>query len=147
VGELVADDVIEVAQGSADREHDPAAERLGDTPGALPEVVDDVGLAELGCGGIQNQRLTAAQLMPHHAAEPSIPALGHPAGDLRRLTLGRVEVHVEVVRLQDLEIEMRVLDLVAAEILGFGPSRKNEEGKSDQRRQQSCHHTPELHLQ
>jgi hypothetical protein len=145
VGELVADDVVEVTQGSADRKHDAAAERLGHAPGAFAQVVDDVGLTELGRGGVENQRLTAAQLVPHHGAEAGVPALGHPAGDVRRLALVRVEIHVEVVGLQHLEIEVLVLDLVAAEVLGLGRSREDQQGQTDERCQQSYHRAPDSH--
>src|SRR6185369_6794963 len=89
--------------------------------------------------------VTPPQLVPHHRAEARIPALGHPAGDIRRLALVGVEVHVEMVRLQHLEFEVLVLDLVAAEVLGFGRSREDQQGQTDERCKHSRHHTPGIH--
>ncbi len=49
VGQLVADHVIEVAEGAANGKHDPPPKRLGDTAGSLAEVAaDGVGLLEFG---------------------------------------------------------------------------------------------------
>jgi serine/threonine-protein kinase RIO1 len=72
-----------------------------------------------------------------HPFEPRVPALGHPRGNFDSLLLLRVVVDVEVIGLQDLEIEVLVLDLVAAEVLSRRVARddadeqngENTEGK------------------
>ena len=52
--QLVAQDVVEVAQGAADRQHNPAAEGLGDTAGAFGDAGHHVGLLELGRRGVED---------------------------------------------------------------------------------------------
>ena len=118
VDQLVADDVVGVGERTAKRQHDAAAERLGDAAGAFAELaLNRVGLLEVGMRGVEHERLPPAQLVAEHAAEPRVPAFGHPRGDVDPFARARVEVDVEVLGLQDLKIELLVLDLVASEVL------------------------------
>src|SRR5690606_26213324 len=81
--------------------------------------------------GVQDDRRLARQVVAEHARQAAVPAFGHPRGILRGRRRGRIEVQVEVLRLQDAEVERLVLDLVAAEILRSSLSRK-EDGREDQ---------------
>ena len=96
-------------------------------PSRMPD--DDVGLLELGRGGVEDQRLSAVELVPEHGAQPVIPPLRHPGGRLRGDSLARVIVDVEVLRLEHLELEGIVLDLIATEVLAFCRRRESEPRK------------------
>src|SRR5215210_4317583 len=56
--QLMADDVIQVAQRSSYRQDDPPPKCFGYTSGALPNIATDgIGLLEFRRAGIQNQGL------------------------------------------------------------------------------------------
>ena len=105
--ELVADDVIGVGERSAERQHDAAAQRLGDAAGALAELaLNRVGLLEVRMRRVEHERLPSAQLVPEEPLEARVPAFRHPRGDVDPFTLFRVVVDVEMLGLQDLKIEL-----------------------------------------
>jgi hypothetical protein len=138
VDELVADHVVRVGERTRQREDDPPAQRLGDATGPLPHLArDDVVLLEIDRRRVEHQGLAAAELMLEEPRQPRVPALRHPRGDLRAPFLARVEVDVEVLRLEHLEIEMVILNLVLAEILRLGRrgGADHEAGGRAERRQ------------
>ena len=84
----MADDVIGVGERTAERQHDAAAQRLGDAAGALAELaLNRVGLLEVRMRRVEHQRLPPAQLVAEDAAEARAPAFGHPRGDVDPFTL------------------------------------------------------------
>jgi hypothetical protein len=137
VRQLVTDDVVEVAERAADRENDPPSECLGDAAGPFAEAADDVGLLELGRGGVEDQRLTAGELVVQDARVPGVPPLGHPPCNVGRGTLSRIEVDVEVLGAEDMPIEVLVLDLVAPEVLGG--CRRGSHGKRERADEERSH--------
>jgi hypothetical protein len=70
VDELVADDVIGLAERSAVRQDDPALERLGDAAGALAEELgDDRRLLELRAAPVEDEGLAALELVVEHPGQ------------------------------------------------------------------------------
>src|SRR5439155_16737070 len=69
--------------------------------------------------GVENQGLPAAQLMAKHRRQPGVPPLRHACGLCRGVGFLIVAVDVEVLRLEHLELEGRVLDRVASEVLSL----------------------------
>jgi hypothetical protein len=110
--------MIEVGEGAAGRQHDPAAQRFGHTSGPLPDPLDDVGLLELRLGGVDDQRLAAGELMVEEPSVPEVPPLGESGCQVCGGALSGIEVDVEVLAAEDPPVEVLVLDLVAAEVLG-----------------------------
>ncbi len=133
VHELVANHVIGVGEAGADGQHDAALHRLGDS--ARPFAQDafhDVGLLEMGMSGVEDERLASGQLMIEDACEARVPALGNTRGFAGGLCLLRVEMDVEVLRLEHLELERLILNFVLAEILrGRGPADGGKNQRSD----------------
>ena len=128
VDQLVADDVVQIAERAAGGQHDTAAESLGDTAGALADpAAYRVGLLELRRAGVEDQRLAAVQLVIEDAGQPGIPPLRHASGVCRCLFLGGIEMDVEVLGLEHPEIEAFVLDFVPAEVLGLDRRRQRRE--------------------
>ena len=125
VDQFMSDHMIGVGERPAEWQDDAAANRFGDAAGAFSDVAADrVGLLEVRVRGVENQRLTPAQIVVEHAVQACAPAFRQACGDGGRLALLRIEVDVEVVRVQDFECERAVLDLVAAEVLlRTGPAR------------------------
>ena len=82
--------------------------------------------------GVINDRLPTAELMVQEARKPRIPALGKDAGLFHRLAFLGIEMDVEMFRLENLEIEALVLDLVATEILRAGSSHAGSAEGSEQ---------------
>src|SRR4029453_19153033 len=60
--------------------------------------------------------LTVAQLMIEQPGEARVPALSEARRHPRRVLFFRVVIDVEVIGLQDLEVELLVLNLVATEV-------------------------------
>ena len=117
VDELVAEHVIGFGKAAGERQDDAAAIAFGHAAGPFADLAEDVGLLEVRMGGVEDQRLPAAQLVLQHLRQPRVPALGHPRRDPHRRFFFRVVVDVEVLGGEHLEIEALVLDLVAAEVL------------------------------
>ena len=118
MNELVADDVIGVGQRPAERQDDPPPQRFGDAARAFAELpLNRVGLFEVRMRRVEDERLASPQLMAEQALETGQPSLGHTRGDVDPFTLVWIEVDVEMLGLENLEIELLVLNLVAAEVL------------------------------
>ena len=137
VRELVADDVVQIAQRPAGRQHDPAAQGLGDAASSLAQALDHVGLLELGLGGVHDERLPAGQLMVQDGAQASVPALRHPTCEAGGDLLFGVVVDVKVRGPQNSEVEALVLDLVVSEVLGV--SGRGEAGRRETHHHESRH--------
>ena len=123
VGHLVLQDVLEVGVGAGERHHRPVPREVGHAAGALAAHFGRVGLLEVGAGGVEDDRLALPELVVQHLREPGVRALGHAGGVHRGHPLALVEVHVEVLGLDDLELEVGVLHLVPPEVLGGQPGR------------------------
>ena len=121
VDHLVTQHVVGLSQRTSERQHHAPLEDLGHTPsGFARSAANGVGLREMRMAGVINDRLPTAELMVQEARKPRIPALGKDAGLLHRLAFLGIEMDVEMFRLENLEIEALVLNLVATEILRAG---------------------------
>ena len=69
--------------------------------------------------------------MIEHARQPRVPTLGHAAGIADRLLFSGVIINVEMLGLQRAEVEIAVLDFIAAEVLRLSSTREDR----------SCHKT------
>jgi hypothetical protein len=124
VHQLVAEHVIGGLDWARGRQDDPPLERLRHAARPLADAAHDgVRLPEVRRAGVEDQRLAPAQLVVEDLREAGVPAFGHPGGHMGRLFLLRIEIDVEVLRLQYLEIKVPVLHLVAAEIAALRPGR------------------------
>ena len=81
---------------------------------------DDVGLRELGLAAVEHERLPAVELVVEQRREARVPTLGQLRRDARRALFARVVIDVEMFGGENAEVEVDVLDLVAAEILCAG---------------------------
>ena len=130
--QLVAQDVI-VLRVVAGQRHDHAVhKRIGEAAGPLS---DDLrrrrGLLEVGGVGVEHDRL-ARERVVEHSRVAGVPALRHPADVIHYVGLAVVVVDVEVLRLQDLEVEVFPLHFVASEVLRLccgGEEKKGEKGE------------------
>ena len=119
VDELMPDDMVGLGERGPVGQDDPALEGFGDAAGALAHRSgNDRGLLELRAARVQDQRLASLELMVEHPGKPGVPALGHQARLLDRFPVLEIEVDVEMPGLHDLEVELLVLDLVPAVVLG-----------------------------
>ena len=134
--ELVSNNVVTGLYWPRKREDDPALRRFSDSSRALPELAfDGVGLPEIRTAGVQNQRLTAAQLMPQEARQTRVPALGQPRGHSSPFLFLWIEIDVEVLGLQQLEVELSILNFVASEVASLRKrGRWRREHESDEKR-------------
>jgi hypothetical protein len=112
---------------------------LGEAANAFTEKRRyDVRLDELRMARVEDDRLPLGELEVEGLREPCVPPFGEPARFDRRVVLRRVVVNVEVRRLENPEIEIVVVNFVAAERLRTGRSRRRhqhderEPGNSDQ---------------
>jgi hypothetical protein len=133
VNQFVPENVIRLRQTTRERHDDAALEHLRDAAGAFTDAaLDRVRLAEVRPARIENERLPAPQFMVQQRRDARVPALRHARRELRRLLFLRIEVDVEVVRFQDLEIEVVVLDLVLSEVVPLceqGRRREHRQGE------------------
>jgi hypothetical protein len=131
VHELVAEDVVGVAQRFGERHDDPVLQALGEPARGLRQGRGRrVRLLEVGLVGVHDDRLAVFEIVLEHAAQARVPALGHPGGiGDQRVVFRLVRVEVEALGLQHVPVELLVLDLVAAEVLGLGGhgERREEE--------------------
>ena len=137
--QFVSQDVIGLSKTSGEREHDPSFVEFGDAAGAFTEKTRyDVGLDELRMACVEHDRLALGELEVERLREPRVPPFGESARFDRRVVLRRVVVDVEVRRLENSEVEIVVVNFVAAERLRTGRSRRRhqhderEPGNSDQ---------------
>ncbi len=116
--DLVAEDMIGLAEPRREREHDAAGEMVREAAHAVGDrAFDDRRLREVRVAGVQDDRLPPIEAVVQGDRQPRVPALGELRGEASRLLLGRVVIDVEMRRLEDGEIEAVVLHLVAAEVL------------------------------
>ena len=141
VHHLVLEHVLELGIGAGERQHHAVLERLGDAPHALAAHIGHVRLLEVRRGGIQDDRLARLELVMEDPRQPRIAALGHAGGVECRGTLPLVEVDLEVLRPDDLEVELPVLDLVLAEVL----PRQRPCTAHEERRRQSAEPSHKAH--
>ena len=80
---------------------------------------------------LARQTVSEALVVPQEAV---VPPLGHPRGVARGLLLLRIEVDVEMRRLEDPEVERLVLHLVLSEVLRG--QRRSSHGRSHGRPRQ-----------
>ncbi len=119
MNQLMSDNVVQVPKCPAGGKHDPAAEGLRNPASALADSpAYCVGLLELRCAGVEDQRLAAGQLVVEDARQPGVPPFRHPCCMDCGGFLRRIEVDVEVLGLEHPEVEALVLDFVSAEVLG-----------------------------
>jgi hypothetical protein len=94
---------------------------------------DDVGLREFRLAGVKDQWLSTPELVPEHAREPCVPPLGQSRREARGSFFARVVIHGEVFGIEHLEVEVDVLDLIAAELLRAGVATAGPYEKSQKR--------------
>ena len=81
-------------------------------------------LADLASRGHELRLLCNASVVLEGAREALVPALRHPGHVLDGLFLAGIEVEVPMRQIEDLEVEVFVLHLVAAEVLRGGRGRE-----------------------
>ncbi len=124
VHQLVPEHVIARLDWTGKRQHDPALVGFGHAAGTLAELTHDgVGLPKVRTAGVKDECLASAQLVVEQLRQPRVPPLGHPGRHARRLFLFGVVVDVKVIGLQNFEVELAVLHLVAAEVATLGECR------------------------
>ena len=82
--------------------------------------------------------LALGELASEDRREPVVPALRHARGLADRRLLLRIEMDVEVLGLEHLPVEVLVLDLVAAEVLGGGALRQAGQREERRRRERTA---------
>src|SRR5207249_2090035 len=93
VDELVTDDVVRITQRTAERQHDPTAQRFGDAARPLAQLaLNRVGLLEIRMRRVEDERLASMQLMREHTLESRQPAFRHASSDVDPFTFFRIEV-------------------------------------------------------
>ena len=138
VHHLVLQHVLELAVGPRERQHHAVLEELRDAARGFADLApDDVRLLEVGAGGVQDDGLAALELVVQHARQPGVGPLRHARGVERGGVLLLVEIHLEVLGLDDLEVEGPVLDLVLPEVL-----RRERRRAAQRERRQRGHQRP-----
>ncbi|MBK8004364.1 MAG: hypothetical protein IPK12_10630 [Gemmatimonadetes bacterium] len=120
VHHLVLQHVLQLQVGARERQDDPLLEEVGDAarPLARRLAAQRVGLLEVRVRGVEDDGLPLPVLVPEDLRQDRVRPLRHPPRVEGRLARLGVEVDVEVLGLEDLEVELPVLDLVLAEVLG-----------------------------
>jgi hypothetical protein len=127
--ELVAEHVIGRFNRPRKRQHDAPLRGFCHTAGSLAELsLDRVRLPEMGPARVENQRLPAAQLVTEDGRQPRVPTFGQARRHAGRILFFRIEIDVEVISLEEFEVELLILHLVAAEVaaLSQGKGRREE---------------------
>ena len=88
----------------------------------------------------QYNDLSVPELMVEDRRETRIPPLRHPRGHAGAVRFLVVVVDVEMLRLEDLELERLILDLVLTEVL-----RADRRGQRQQQRPQEKQDPPRIH--
>ena len=137
VHHFVREDVLGAAIVAGEEEEHAVADRLGDAARALAEVARHEVLAEIGARREEHDRLLVAELPLEDAREPLVRALRHPRDVHRDGGFGRVIVNGEVLRLDNLPVEARILHLVLPELRREPRNGREEQGG---RRRHGLHH-------
>ena len=132
VHQLMAQDVIVFGVVAGERQDHAIHERIGEAAGALSDQLRrGGGLLKVRRVRVEHDRL-AREGVIEHARQACVPALRLTADVIDHVRFAVVVVDVEVLRLQDLEVEVLPLHFVSAEVLGVcGGCENNEEGKED----------------
>ena len=101
----------------------------------------DIGLRKFGLAAVEHQRLAPIEAVIEQRRQPRVPALGEPGRHARGARFLRVVIDVEVFGGQNLEIEVLVLDLVAAEVLRSGRRGRAHAHGSDEGTDEWTDHT------
>ncbi len=134
VDELVPEHVIARLDRPGERQDDTSFVSLCYAARPFAQIpLDRIGLPEVRATRIEDERLPGAQLMIQQLGQSRVPALRHAGGQLRGLLFLRVIVDIEVIGLQHLEVELLVLNLIAAEVapLREGDCRHGEEEEDE----------------
>ncbi len=145
VHQFVPDYVIGGRNRTGQGKNDTALVGFRDAAGALADrSLNGVRLAEVGAARIQDQRLAPVELVSEQLRQPRIPPLRHPRRHAGRVRLFGVVVDIEVIRLEDLEIEVVVLDLVGPEIAPLRQQGRRQREDAKQQQDDSCSGTHEF---
>ena len=117
VHQLVPEHVVGFRERPEHRHHDPPPQSFGHAAGAFADAGHDVGLAEVRTRRVENERLRTREIVLQDLRQARVPALRHPRGLFGGGARLGVEVHLEMLGGDHLELELFVLDLVAAEVL------------------------------
>ncbi len=127
VHHLVGEHVLEIGVRTGKRQDDPPLGEFGDAAGPLgDEAGQGVGLLELAVRRVEDDRLPLLELVAEDTAQADVRALRHARCIEGRLPFSGIVVDVEVGRLQDLEVEHLILQLVAPEL---GAHRLRQHGQ------------------
>ena len=114
---FVAEDVIVLGVVAGQRQDDAVHERIGEAARPLADHLRrGGGLLEVGGVRVEDDRL-AVERVVERPREARVPALRLPSDVVHDVRFTVVVVDVEVLGLEDLEIEVLPLDLVAPEVL------------------------------
>jgi hypothetical protein len=137
VHQLVTEHVVGGSVRVGERHDDPVLQGFGHTAGALgDEPVQRIGLLEVRVVRVEDEGLLDVEVVLEEPRVALVPALGQASGVLNGLFRDRVVVDAEVRRLEDVEAQMVVLDLVASEVLGREGLARAERGERDQHRRE-----------
>ncbi len=133
--QLVGQGVLELRIGAGEEQDDPVAQPLGDAGGALGDLeLEDVRLLEIRLGRVEDERLPMLPIVTEDLRQPRVRPLRHAGRVHDRRLLLRIVVDVEVLRLEHLEIEIVVLDLVLSELcVGGGGDEQSDDGGAGER--------------
>ena len=135
VHQFVAKDVVVVRVDAGKRHHHTRPQTFGHATSAFRQfLTDDVRLLEVRLVGVEHDGL-AVERVAEAVRMARIPALGHAPRIVHDERLGGIEIQVEVRRPHDAEVELLVLDLVAAEVLCSPATGESNEERTQQREQ------------
>ena len=130
VHHFVADDVIVLGVVAGQRQDHAIHERIGESARPFADHFRrGGGLLEVGGVRVESDRL-ARERVVERARKARVPALGLASDVVHHVRFTVVVINVEVLGLEDLEVEVLPLHLVAAEVLcvqGCGSEEKKEE--------------------
>src|SRR5690606_27717458 len=134
VDQLMAENVVRLFIHTRQRHDYALLQALGDAARAFSdEAANDVCLLEVCIIRIKNDGLLFAELAQEGLRMPRIPPLGHASGIPNSLLFLRIIVDAEVLRLEHLESEFVVLNLISAEVLSVGRPGKGQREDSDEK--------------
>ena len=135
VYQLVAEHVIVVRVDAGERHYYARTQPLGHTARALGQLLaDDIRLLEVRLIGVKYDGL-AIERVTETVRVARVPSFSQSARVVNHERFRRIEIEIKMRRPRDAEVEMLVLDLVAAEIL-CSPAAGESHEKRTQKRQQ-----------